>query len=139
MLLPYFGFKEEPFGITPDPGCIYPSQTHRESLASIRCAFQSNRGFSALIAPPGMGKTTLVRRFLGVDFGATIDVAYYLYTNGQAYAPTVIKSDAKDGSFDTCDQEMILSTKFPKENVDKPFGATGHFKIGQYGDTQLNH
>jgi len=64
MLLPYFGFKEEPFGITPDPGCIYPSQTHRESLASIRCAFQSNRGFTALIAPPGMGKTTLVRRFL---------------------------------------------------------------------------
>jgi hypothetical protein len=79
------------------------------------------------------------RRYLGVDFGATIDIAYYLYNSGQAYAPTVIKSDAKDGSFDTCVQEMILSTKFPKENVDKPFGATGHFKIGQYGDTQLNH
>ena len=51
----------------------------------------------------------------------------------------MIASDAKDGSFDTCVQEMIPTTKFPNENVDKPFGATGHFKIGQYGDTQLNH
>ena len=50
----------------------------------------------------------------------------------------MIASDAKDGSFDTCVQEVILSTKFPEVNVDKPFGATAHFKIGQYGDTQLN-
>jgi hypothetical protein len=77
------------------------------------------------------------RRHLGVDFGATIDVAYYLYNNGQAYAPTVLKSDAKDGSFEACVQDVILTTKFPTESVDKPFGATAHFKIGVYGD--VNH
>ena len=64
MLLQYFGFKEEPFGVTPDPRFLYPSETHREALASIRYSFQSNRGFTALIAPAGMGKTTLLRRFL---------------------------------------------------------------------------
>ncbi len=64
MLLKYFGFNEEPFGVTPDPRCLYPSQTHREALASIKYGFQSNRGFTAMIAPPGMGKTTLLRRFL---------------------------------------------------------------------------
>lgn len=64
MLSPYFGFKEEPFGATPDPRWLYRSNTHREALASLRYAFFSNRGFTALIAPPGMGKTTLLNQFL---------------------------------------------------------------------------
>ena len=64
MLLQYFGFKQEPFGATPDPRCLYPSHAHREALASLEYGFHSNRGFTAMIAPPGMGKTTLLFRFL---------------------------------------------------------------------------
>lgn len=60
----YFGFQQDPFGATPDPRCIYPSTTHREALATLTCSYLSNRGFTALIAPPGMGKTTLLFRFL---------------------------------------------------------------------------
>jgi general secretion pathway protein A len=60
----YFGFRQNPFGSTPDPRCIYPSATHRETLATLMCSYLSNRGFTALIAPPGMGKTTLLFRFL---------------------------------------------------------------------------
>jgi type II secretory pathway predicted ATPase ExeA len=60
----YFGFRQNPFGSTPDPRCIYPSSTHRETLATLMCSYLSNRGFTALIAPPGMGKTTLLLRFL---------------------------------------------------------------------------
>ncbi len=64
MLLRYFGFQEDPFGATPDPRFLYHSHTHREALASLQYGFYSNRGFTALIAPPGMGKTTLLFRFL---------------------------------------------------------------------------
>ncbi|MDR3413487.1 MAG: AAA family ATPase [Formivibrio sp.] len=64
MLSQYFGLHEDPFGVTPDPRCLFPSHTHREALASIKYGFQSNRGFTAMIAPPGMGKTTLLYRFL---------------------------------------------------------------------------
>lgn len=64
MLLQYFGFKQEPFGATPDPRCLYPSRAHLEALASLEYGFRSNRGFTAMIAPPGMGKTTLLFRFL---------------------------------------------------------------------------
>jgi hypothetical protein len=76
------------------------------------------------------------QRFLGVDFGATIEIAYYLYNNGQAYAPTVVSSDAKDGSFDSCVQDVVARTKYPTVDVAKPFGTTAHFKIGQYGQNQ---
>jgi general secretion pathway protein A len=64
MLLQYFGFRQEPFGTTPDPRCLYLSHTHREAVASLDYGFLSNRGFTAMIAPPGMGKTTLLFRFL---------------------------------------------------------------------------
>jgi len=64
MLLRYFGFSDDPFGVTPDPRFLYPSNTHREALASLKYGFHSNRGFTALIAPPGLGKTTIVYRYL---------------------------------------------------------------------------
>lgn len=64
MLLEYFGFQHEPFGATPDPRYLYLSHTHREALASLDYGYVSNRGFTVLIAPPGMGKTTLLFRFL---------------------------------------------------------------------------
>lgn len=64
MLLQHFGFREDPFGATPDPRCFYHSPTHDEALASLKYGIFSNRGFVALIAPPGMGKTTLLFRFL---------------------------------------------------------------------------
>jgi general secretion pathway protein A len=64
MLSQYYGFKEEPFGISPDPRCLFLSRTHQQALEALEDGFKSNRGFSALIAPPGMGKTTLLFRFL---------------------------------------------------------------------------
>jgi general secretion pathway protein A len=64
MLLRYYGFREDPFGATPDSRCLYQSPSHCEALASLKYGFSSNRGFIALIAQPGMGKTTLLFRFL---------------------------------------------------------------------------
>jgi len=64
MLSHYFGFKEEPFGFSPDPRCLFLSRTHQQALEALEDGFRSNRGFTAMIAPPGMGKTTLLFRFL---------------------------------------------------------------------------
>src|ERR1019366_6234236 len=64
MWLQYFAFQEEPFGVSPDPRCLYLSHTHREALETLERGFSNNRGFTAMIAPPGMGKTTLLFRFL---------------------------------------------------------------------------
>ena len=60
MVIDYYGLKEQPFGVTPDPRYLYSSATHREALASLLYGVEVGRGFVALIAKPGMGKTTLL-------------------------------------------------------------------------------
>jgi len=64
MYLDFYGLKEEPFGVTPDPRFLYLSSEHREALASIYYGIEAGRGFLALIAVPGMGKTTLLFHLL---------------------------------------------------------------------------
>lgn len=59
-ILDFFGLREQPFGVTPDPKYLYLTASHREALASLVYGIESKRGFSALVAEPGMGKTTLL-------------------------------------------------------------------------------
>jgi type II secretory pathway predicted ATPase ExeA len=64
MFLDHFKLTMEPFGVTPDPRFLYLSAQHREALASLAYGTESNRGFLALVAKPGMGKTSLLYRYL---------------------------------------------------------------------------
>jgi type II secretory pathway predicted ATPase ExeA len=64
MILDYFKLTEEPFGVTPDPRFLYLSQQHREAMASLAYGTEAGRGFLALIAQPGMGKTSLIYQYL---------------------------------------------------------------------------
>src|SRR5882724_4889441 len=64
MLLKFYGLDEQPFGVTPDPRFLYFTAGHREALAALYYAIEERRGFSALVAKPGMGKTTLLFRLL---------------------------------------------------------------------------
>jgi type II secretory pathway predicted ATPase ExeA len=64
MFLDFYHLQEQPFGMTPDPAYLYASRTHSETLASLSLGIKENRGFFALIAEPGMGKTTLLYQLL---------------------------------------------------------------------------
>src|SRR5271157_6403381 len=64
MFEKYFGLREQPFGVTPDPRFLYLSAAHREAFASLYYGIEANRGFLGLIAKPGMGKTTLLFHLL---------------------------------------------------------------------------
>ena len=35
MFLEFYGFREQPFGVTPDPRFLYLSPAHREALAPL--------------------------------------------------------------------------------------------------------
>src|SRR6202521_1931394 len=64
MFLDFYGLREQPFGMTPDPAYLYASRTHRQALESLSFGVKDNRGFFSLIAEPGMGKTTLLYQLL---------------------------------------------------------------------------
>src|SRR5271155_5476287 len=60
MVLDYYKLREQPFGVTPDSRYLFLSATHGEALASLLYGIDSGCGFVALIAKPGLGKTTLL-------------------------------------------------------------------------------
>src|SRR6266478_767188 len=64
MFLDFYGLREQPFGVTPDPAYLYLSGTHRQALAALLYGIKADRGFMALIAESGMGKTTLLYRLM---------------------------------------------------------------------------
>jgi general secretion pathway protein A len=64
MFLDFYQMREQPFGVTPDPRFLYFGQSHREALASLFCAIEADCSFVALIAHPGLGKTTLTFQLL---------------------------------------------------------------------------
>ncbi len=64
MFLDFYGFQEQPFGVTPDPRFLFWTDSHREALSSVYYGIRSGVGFVALIAPPGMGKSTLLLHLL---------------------------------------------------------------------------
>lgn len=79
MFLDYYGLKEQPFGMTPDPAYLYASRTHSAALASLSIGIDDNRGFLALIAKPGMGKTTLLFHLLQ-RFGTSARTVFLFQT-----------------------------------------------------------
>lgn len=64
MYLSFYGFKEKPFNITPDPKFLYLSPTHQEALRHLKFGVTEKKGFIVLVGEVGCGKTTLCRRFL---------------------------------------------------------------------------
>jgi len=64
MVLDYYKLREQAFGVTPDARYLFLSPTHREALGCLFCGIELGRGFVALIATPGMGKTTLLLQAL---------------------------------------------------------------------------
>lgn len=78
MYQAYYGFKEMPFNITPDPRFLYLSPTHQEALQHLKYGVAEKKGFIVLVGEVGCGKTTLCRRFLNELDPAHYDTALIL-------------------------------------------------------------
>ncbi len=77
MYKEYFGFKELPFSISPDPRYLYMSVQHREALAHLLYGVKSDGGFVLLTGEVGTGKTTVCRWLLG-QIPEDCDIAFIL-------------------------------------------------------------
>jgi len=65
MYCNYFGFREKPFNITPNPRFIYLSKQHKEAFAHLLYGIKNHAGFIELTGEVGTGKTTVLRTLLG--------------------------------------------------------------------------
>lgn len=60
----YFGLKENPFNVSPDPRYLFLTKEIEETLSSLMYGIQTRKGIITLTGEVGTGKTTLVNRVL---------------------------------------------------------------------------
>ena len=60
----FFGFRERPFDLTPNPQYLVLTEAHREALSNVEYGISSRKGITLLLGEAGTGKTTLIRAAL---------------------------------------------------------------------------
>ena len=71
----FFGFRERPFQLVPNPAYLFLSRCHEEALAHLIYAISHGDGFVEITGEVGTGKTTLCRVFLD-HLDTTTEAAY---------------------------------------------------------------
>jgi general secretion pathway protein A len=61
----FFGLREKPFALAPDPDFLFMGRHHRRALTLLEYALRSGTGFALVTGRVGCGKTTVVRSMLG--------------------------------------------------------------------------
>jgi len=64
MYKSFFGLKESPFNVNPDPRFLYMTKQIEETLTGLMYGIQTRKGFVTLTGEVGTGKTTLINRLL---------------------------------------------------------------------------
>lgn len=64
MYTSFFGFREAPFSVTPDPRLFYSNSLYQEALAALLYGIKNKKGFIVVTGDVGTGKTTLLRKLI---------------------------------------------------------------------------
>lgn len=120
----YYGFKEKPFGLTPDTGFYFQSTTHEDALKTLVVALRNGDGFIKLTGEVGTGKTLILRKLLDL-LGQSFQTVYIPnpYMNCQALLRAVVeelgildKVEAED-YLSAINQHLINNAKARKPTV----------------------
>jgi general secretion pathway protein A len=72
----FFGLRESPFNVNPDPRFLFLTDQAKEALASLTYGIRNRRGFILLTGEVGTGKTTLLNRLLDWLHGQRVATAF---------------------------------------------------------------
>ena len=75
MYREFYGLKELPFALTPDPRFIYFTPSHTEVMANLHYGIESGKGLVVVTGEVGTGKTTILR-WMMQRLDRTVLVAY---------------------------------------------------------------
>jgi general secretion pathway protein A len=76
MYQEFYGLRELPFELTPDPRFLFLSLRHREALSNLEYGLSSAKPMTLLIGEAGTGKTTLLRRVLESERCQAVECVY---------------------------------------------------------------
>ena len=110
-LLRFFGLRQQPFDVTPDPAFLYSSPSHREALASLSQGIEHFRGFMMLIAEPGMGKTMLLNKLME-ELGDSARVVFLFqtqYNSGQLLSFILDELEVDHAGMDAVAMHRVLN------------------------------
>jgi len=76
----FYGLKERPFALLPDPSFLYMSKRHTTALTLLQYSIQNRQGFTVITGEVGCGKTTLINRLLD-EVGPELRVGLINFTH----------------------------------------------------------
>ena len=72
----FFGLRERPFDLTPNPRFLLLTPKHREALSNLEFGIASRKGMVVLIGEAGTGKTTLARAVIDKQDASKVKCVY---------------------------------------------------------------
>lgn len=72
----FYGLRELPFDLTPNPAYLFFTAGHREALSNLQYGLSTAKGLTVLIGEAGTGKTTLLRAALRSDMCRGVQCIY---------------------------------------------------------------
>ena len=114
MYTKYFGLKEKPFSIAPDPRYLYMSELHREALAHLLYGISGDGCLILLTGDVGTGKTTVCRCLLA-QLPENTDVA--LIVNPRLSVLELLETVCDEFKIPVEENEKSLKTHIDKLNV----------------------
>jgi general secretion pathway protein A len=107
----FYGLRERPFDLTPNPRFLLLTGKHREAISNLQYGLRSGRGLTLLVGEAGTGKTTVVRAVLE-EFQR--DGARIAYLNN----PTLTRAEFYEfmaGAFDLTGDAAVSKVTFLRE------------------------
>lgn len=109
MYKSFYGLKEKPFNLTPDPDYLFMSRGHEEAYTHLEYAITENKGFVVITGEIGSGKTTLIN-FLLRKLKQNIDVAVVNQTIVQPKQFLKLVCQEFELAVDVMDKAAMLDT-----------------------------
>lgn len=117
----FFGIREKPFDLTPNPRYLFLSESHEEALSALIYGVMEKKGLITLTGPVGVGKTTILYSFFD-RLEARADIA--MFPAGiHEHMPTFLKN--------LCTELKIAADKAPDYGLLEDLKRYGIEQLGR--------
>jgi general secretion pathway protein A len=106
----FYGLRDKPFRLTPDPAFFFGSKGHKSALAYLEYGLSQGEGFMVVTGEVGAGKTTLLRNLLGKLEPTQIVAANVTNTHLDSDNTLRVVAGAFGLPFEDASKAMLLTT-----------------------------